>query len=192
MEKFIQYVIFIVDNSTLEEKEKNKLLQFIEMGKKDIEDAQKSEKLYSRQKKCFYKAYYDCIKNACICYGIEDIHERILKLHESKLIIGEITNNKSDGIHLPNIYDKEYFENVALKYLKALPSNITYYDAKYNILKNMEMVEDYPLLKEALIHVNPVETIRTGLDLIGGKVALRYQITIADVLFQLHENDKNA
>lgn len=83
MEKFIKYVIYLVENSTLEEKEKNKLLQFIEMVKKDVEDAQKSEKLNSRQKSCFYKAYHDCIKNACICSGIEDINEQILN-YESK------------------------------------------------------------------------------------------------------------
>lgn len=84
-----------------------------------------------------------------------------------------------------NIHDKEYFESVALKYLKAIPSNTTYYDAKYNITENMEKIEEYPLLREVFIHVNPVETVRIGLDLIGSKVALRYQITAADVLSQL-------
>ena len=34
MEKFIKYVSSIVANSTLQEKEKNKLLRFIEMVKK--------------------------------------------------------------------------------------------------------------------------------------------------------------
>lgn len=84
-----------------------------------------------------------------------------------------------------DIPDKEYFEHAALKYLKAIPSSTTYYDAKYNIRENMEKVEQYPLLKDVLIHVNPVETVRTGLDLIGAKVTLRYQITVADVLSQL-------
>ena len=90
-------------------------------------------------------------------------------------------------MYLENIHDKEYFEGVALKYLKAIPSNTTYYDAKYNIRENMENVEQYPMLKEVLINKNPVETVRTGLDLIGAKVALSYQITVFDVLSQISE-----
>jgi len=96
------------------------------------------------------------------------------------------------GKFFKNIHDKEYFENVALKYLKAIPSNTTYYDAKYNISENMEKIEEYPLLKEVLIHINPIETVRIGLDLIGSKVALGYQITVADVLSQFSGGDTDA
>lgn len=84
MEKFIKYATSIVGNSTLEEKEKNKLLRFIEMVKKDVEDAQKSEKLHNRQKNCFYKGYQDCLIYACICSGIEDMREQILKLYKQE------------------------------------------------------------------------------------------------------------
>ena len=95
-------------------------------------------------------------------------------------------------MNIKNIHDKEYFENVALKYLKDIPSNITYYDAKYNLCENIKMVEQYPLLKNVLIHKNPVETVRIGLDLIGAKVALRYQITVSDILTQLSGGDTDA
>lgn len=91
-----------------------------------------------------------------------------------------------DEMNLQNIHDKEYFENVALKYLKTMPSKVTYYNAKYNIREN---IEKYPLPKDILMHINPVETVRIGLDLIGSKVALSYQITVSDVLSQL--SDKN-
>ena len=40
--------------------------------------------------------------------------------------------------------------------------------------------------------MNPVETVRIGLDLIGAKVALRYQITVSEVLSQLSGGDKDA
>lgn len=220
MEKFIKHVTYIVENSILEEKEKNKLLRFIEMVKKDVEDTQKSEQLYNRQKNCFYKSYQDYLIYACICSGIEDIMEQISKLYAQKIIVGKpsyesiksnrvkahimhaLMNGKEviivddgkeyeeigknvGGKIFKNIHDKEYFENVALKYLKAIPSSTTYYDAKHNIPENMEKIEEYPLLKEVLIHVNPVETVRIGLDLIGSKVALHYEITVADILSQL-------
>lgn len=82
MEKFIKYMKYIVENSTLEETEKNKLLRFIKMVKKDVDDTQKSEKLYNKQKNCFDKAYHDCLKYACICAGIEDVNKQILELYE--------------------------------------------------------------------------------------------------------------
>lgn len=81
MEEFIKQVLFIVENAKLESKEKNSLLQFIEMIKKDIKDVENAVntgKLTIKEKSCFYKAYADCIKYACICQGIEDINEQIL------------------------------------------------------------------------------------------------------------------
>lgn len=81
MEKIIKRVIFIIESSTLETKEKNKLLQFVEMVKKDIkyaEDAVNAGKLPVKARSCFYRAYTDCIKYACICQGIKDIHEQII------------------------------------------------------------------------------------------------------------------
>lgn len=84
MEKCIKYVTSIVANSTLAEKEKNKLLRFIEVVKKDVEDVQKSEKLHNRQKNSFYKAYADCLIHACICFGIEDVNEQILNSYGQK------------------------------------------------------------------------------------------------------------
>lgn len=82
MENFIKKVVHIVENSTLETGEKSKLLQFIEMVKKDVKDTQNAintGKLCIKGKSCFYKAYADCIKHACICYGLVDIEEQILK-----------------------------------------------------------------------------------------------------------------
>lgn len=93
---------------------------------------------------------------------------------------------------IKNIHDKEYFENVALRYLKAISANTTYYDAKYNIREYMEKIEEYPLLKEVIVHINPVEKVQTGLDLIGSKVVLHYQMTVADVLAQISVGDTDA
>jgi len=135
MEKFIKYVTSIVANSTLEEKEKNKLLQFIEMVKKDVEDAQKSEKLHNRQKNCFYKAYKDCLIYACICFGIEDVNEQISNLYAQKVIVGEsgyelikrnyskmaMISKKIQGNNLVIVDDgKEYkslCENLGIEYI---------------------------------------------------------------------------
>lgn len=94
-------------------------------------------------------------------------------------------NKEACEMNLKNIHTKGYFEKVALEYLKTIPSNAFYYDAKDNISKNIEKVEQYPLLNKLLINTNPVETIRIGLDLISSKVALRYQITVSDVISQL-------
>lgn len=94
-------------------------------------------------------------------------------------------NKEACEMNLKNIYTKRYFEKVALEYLKTIPSDVFYYDAKDNISKHIEKVEQYPLLNKLLINTNPVETIRIGLDLISSKVALRYQITVSDVLSQL-------
>ena len=125
---------------------------------------------------------------------VDDFCKALEKSSEAKVLdqirnsIEGISNDKEPcekNFKYLNIYDKEYFENVALKYLKAIPSNMTYYDAKYNLCENMEMVERYPLLKNVLIHMNPIETVRVGLDLISAKIALRYQITVSEVLAQL-------
>lgn len=107
--------------------------------------------------------------------------------------IEDVFNNKENyEMAIQNIHDKEYFENVALEYLRALPLSMTYYEAKHNIRENMEKLEQYPLLQYVLIRMNLVEAIRIGLDLIGSKVSLRYQMTVADVLSQLSGGDKDA
>lgn len=77
MDNFIKNIKYIVENSALEANEKNRLMRFIKMVKKDAENV-KNGKLYIKAKSCFYKAYEECIINACICHGIEDIQEKLL------------------------------------------------------------------------------------------------------------------
>lgn len=79
MDDFFGDVKYIVENSALEINEKNVLLRFINMTKKAAESVEESKKLPRKAKSCFYKAYDECIKNACICYGIEDIIEKLLE-----------------------------------------------------------------------------------------------------------------
>ena len=81
MENLIKKAVYIIENSTLETSEKAKLLQFIEMVGKDAKDAEnsvKAGKLPIKARSCFYKAYTDCIKHACVCYGIIDIEEQLV------------------------------------------------------------------------------------------------------------------
>ena len=57
------------------------------------------------------------------------------------------------------------FKIVALMYLKAIPSNITFYDSKNNTRENMEKIEQYPISKNSIISMNPVDAVSIGLDL---------------------------
>lgn len=84
------------------------------------------------------------------------------------------------------------FEIVALMYLKAIPSNITFYDSKNNTRENMEKIEQYPISKNSIISMNPVEAVSIGLDLISDKIAFSNQTTVADVLSQVIGGDTDA
>lgn len=84
------------------------------------------------------------------------------------------------------------FEIAALMYLKAIPSNITFYDSKNNIRENMEKIKQCPISKNSLISMNPVEAVSIGLDLISDKIALNNQTTVDDVLSQVIGGDTDA
>lgn len=95
-------------------------------------------------------------------------------------------------MNVDKIQDKEYFAYVATKYLKSIPSNILIDDAKNNIRENISKITTYSLLKEIIVHQNPVETIETGFTILLNGLIINEKTTVADILSQLKYKNSNA